>query len=265
MPSDAPAEDWQLPTRRLGQHVHVYDRLVSTNTHALALAGRPDLDGLVILAREQTAGRGQHGRTWLAPAKSSVLLSVLLFPPPPLRRPALLTSWAAVAVGEAIATLTGEQASIKWPNDVLLHGRKVCGILIEQRNSGDPVAPLATVVGIGLNVTQPAEVFADARLPLAGSLASMTGQRLATEEVARRLLLALDEEYDRLVQGNLATLEARWKDRLGLLGQRVAVEAIHGDLVGRLLDVKLAGIELEVAPGDVRRLQPETIRHLTLA
>jgi BirA family biotin operon repressor/biotin-[acetyl-CoA-carboxylase] ligase len=269
MPADSapePAETWALPTRHLGRRVHVYPRLDSTNTHALALAGDPTSDGLAILAREQSAGRGQHGRTWTAPAGSSVLLSVLLFPPPPLRRPALLTAWAAVAVGETVLALTGEQARIKWPNDVLLRGRKVCGILIEQRGRGDASAPPATVVGIGLNVTQPAAEFAEAKLPLAGSLASVTGRTLATDDVARRLLTQLDDEYDRLVQGDFATLEALWKWRLGLLGRQVVVEGIAGDdCRGRLLDVTLDEIELEVAPGDVRRLVPEAVRHITPA
>ena len=82
---------------------------------------------------EQTAGRGQYGRVWTAPAGSSVLLSVLLFPPPALRRPTLLTAWAAVSVCETIQELANLSATIKWPNDVLINGRKVCGILIEQR------------------------------------------------------------------------------------------------------------------------------------
>src|SRR5690606_22692424 len=133
----------------LGRTVQVFDSIDSTNTRALALADDRSLDGLVVLSRHQEAGRGQYGRTWLAPPESSVLLSVLLFPPPTLRRPALLTVWAAVAVGELVLELTGEQIRIKWPNDVFLKGRKICGILIEQRQQGES---LATVVGIGLNV-----------------------------------------------------------------------------------------------------------------
>src|SRR5207245_2431978 len=112
-------------TRRLGRRVLVFDQLDSTSTYAAGLAGDPANDGMVILAREQTAGRGQHGRTWSAPAGSSVLLSVLLFPPPELRRPAILTAWVAVSVCETILKLTGLQAKIKWPNDVLIRGKKV--------------------------------------------------------------------------------------------------------------------------------------------
>src|SRR5262249_51940124 len=128
-----PSAEWRLKTRCLGRRVLVFDRLDSTNTFAAALAHDPANEGVVVLAREQTAGRGQYQRTWQAPAGTSVLLSVLLFPPPTLRRPALLTAWAAVSVCEAILQLTGLQAKIKWPNDVLIRGRKVCGILIEQR------------------------------------------------------------------------------------------------------------------------------------
>ena len=139
-------ETWTLPTRRLGQRVLVFESLESTNNQAARLAQTPDSEGLVVLAREQTAGRGQQGRRWLCPAGMGVLLSVVFSPPLALRRPALLTAWAAVAVSETIRETTGRQAQIKWPNDVLLEGHKVCGILIEQGQ--------ATVAGIGLNVNQ---------------------------------------------------------------------------------------------------------------
>jgi len=162
-----PADIWNLPTRRLGRQTIVFNQLDSTNTFAAPLADDPANDGLVVVAREQTAGRGQYGRVWQAPPGSSVLMSVLLFPPAPLRRPALLTAWAAVSVCETILQLAKLQAKIKWPNDVLIHGKKVCGILIEQRTGASAEFPLATVVGVGLNITQSAEMFAQAGLPLA--------------------------------------------------------------------------------------------------
>ena len=86
----APAEEWHLGTARIGRHVLVFERVDSTNTLAASLAGDPAHDGLAVLADEQSAGRGQYGRTWLAPPRSSVLLSVLLFPALALRRPVLL-------------------------------------------------------------------------------------------------------------------------------------------------------------------------------
>jgi BirA family biotin operon repressor/biotin-[acetyl-CoA-carboxylase] ligase len=255
-----PNEEWQLDTRRVGRRVLVFDRLDSTNSLAAALAIHPDNDGIAILAREQTAGRGQYGRTWLCPAGAGVLLSVLNFPPAALRRPALLTAWAAVSVCETIGTATGLQPQIKWPNDILIQGRKVCGILCEQALTSGGGG--STVVGIGLNVNQSAAAFAEAALPEAGSLAVFTEQTQDTDEMARRLLAQLDEEYDRLWQGDLATLEATWKQRVGLLGKRVVAECLDGAHHGRLLDLGWEGVQLELLGGDLLCLPPEAVRHL---
>ncbi len=193
-------------TLHLGRRVLFFPTLESTNTHALFLANDPGNDGLVVLAGEQTAGRGQQGRTWSAPAGSSVLLSVLLFPPPALRQPALLTAWAAVSVCRLIRQVIGREATIKWPNDVLIQGRKVCGILIEQRSTG--LDQLAAVTGIGLNVSQPASWFPGSGLTEGTSLAVFARQPPDCRQVFQKLMRCLDEEYQRLLQGDLATLEA---------------------------------------------------------
>ena len=179
-----PHDVYHTGRQRLGRQVWSFQRVESTNTLALSLGNDLANDGLVLLAHEQTSGRGQNGRTWTAPAGSSVLLSVLLFPPVLLRRPALLTAWAAVSVCETIDEVVGLPARIKWPNDVLVQGRKVCGILIEQRHAGARERQPATVVGIGLNVQQSAGFFDKANLPLAASLASLSGKTLETRLVA---------------------------------------------------------------------------------
>jgi BirA family transcriptional regulator, biotin operon repressor / biotin---[acetyl-CoA-carboxylase] ligase len=249
-----PREEWQLDTRYVGRRVLVFDRLDSTSNHAALLADDPANDGVAVLADEQTAGRGQHGRSWQCPPKSGVLLSLLLFPPPVLRRPALLTAWAAVSVCETILHATGLQARIKWPNDVLLRGRKVCGILLEQGRG--------LVAGIGLNLNQSAEDFEQMELPQAASLACFTGRGHDRDEVARKLLRQLDEEYERLCQGDLVTLEASWKWRIGLLGKQVQVECADGIHRGRLRELGWDGLELE-GPGDaLLRIPPESVRHL---
>ncbi len=262
MPDDF--QQWTLPTKHLGRQVRVHECLNSTNSLALSLGNDPTQHGLVLLTREQTAGRGQYGREWHAPPGSSVLMSVLLFPPAELRHPAHLTAWAAVSVCETILTLANLQARIKWPNDVLILGKKVCGILIEQRTTGSADFPLATVVGIGLNVTQSAEIFEQAGLPSAASLASLSGKSLVFDEVARDLIRQLDEHYHLLLDGDFNTLEALWKCRLGLLGKNVVVEGVHAQYRGRLLDVTLVGLDLEVNPGEVMRLTPEGIRHIEM-
>lgn len=251
-------DEWHFNTHRLGRRVLVFESLESTNAYALDLAGADGNDGLVVLARQQTAGRGQYGRSWLAPPDSSVLLSLLLYPPAALRRPALLTAFAAVSVAEVVLVLTGQQARIKWPNDVLLNGKKICGILIEQRSFGNEQA---TVIGIGLNVRQPASFFEQAELPLGGSLLSTTGTSLETDTAARALIQELDEGYDRLLRGNLQILESRWQQRLGLLGTMVEAETAEGLCFGRLERMNLDEIEI-TSKSRLRRLVPERVRHL---
>jgi BirA family biotin operon repressor/biotin-[acetyl-CoA-carboxylase] ligase len=250
---NAPKE-WHLETGLIGRRTLLFEQVHSTNSYVAGLATEPELDGLVVLAREQTAGRGQHGRNWNCPPGTGVLMSVLLFPAASIRRPALLTAWAAVSVCEAIRSTTGLQAHIKWPNDVLIQGRKVCGILIEQSR--------CTVVGVGLNVLQTSDDFARAGLVEAASLSQFTATPLDSEEMARALIGQLDKEYARLAAGEVAALESCWKRRLGLLGTQVVAKCQHGTYHGRLRDVTLQGVELDVEGGRSVQLVPETIQHL---
>jgi BirA family biotin operon repressor/biotin-[acetyl-CoA-carboxylase] ligase len=268
-----PREQWTLDTRRLGRRVLVFDRLDSTNNLAATLADDPANDGLAILADEQTAGRGQYGRTWLAAPGQSVLLSVLVTPPPELCRPAVLTAWAAIAVCETIRKTIGQPTRIKWPNDVLLLDRKVCGILIEsiagRRSAGfipagsSPAArqiPSSPwfVVGIGLNVQQ----CAAAGLPQATSLAQFSDHPLDTSAVAADLIRQLDSDYDALRQGDLSTLETCWKQRLELLGKDVIAQCQDGTHHGRLIELSFRGVKLARSSGSPLVLAPERIRRL---
>jgi len=135
----------------------------------------------------------------------------------------------------------------------------VCGILCETRNAA---SAMATVVGIGLNVNQTAAMFVEAGLPDAGSLGLFTASAFDCAEVTRALIRQLDEEYDRLCSGDLATLEACWKWRLGLLGRSVAAECADGTHCGRLREIAFDGLELKSDDGTMLRLVPETVRQL---
>ncbi len=247
-----PREVWHFDTRHVGRRVLVYETLASTNDTAADLASE---SGIAVVADFQTAGRGQYGRAWHSRPGSALLLSVLITPPEALRRPVILTAWAAVSIAEAIRTLTGVQAKIKWPNDVLIRGKKVCGILIEQRQG--------TVVGIGLNLTQSADEFAAAELPDATSLAIATGAVIDTRTATAAVVRQLDAEYNRLIDGELVPLEADWKWRIGLLGRPVtAVLADNETVTGRLREMTFDGLELEVGESGVRVLRPEVVRQL---
>ena len=139
-----------LPTRRIGRSVVCFDEVSSTNDVALAAARQADADGLVVLAERQRAGRGRHGRQWVSPAGSGILMSVLLMDSPGRSGASdAVTIAAGLATAEAIERATGLSCGLKWPNDVLLEDGKVAGVLVETRTG--PGARV-TVIGIGVNV-----------------------------------------------------------------------------------------------------------------
>ena len=239
----------------IGQRILAFDRVDSTNSVAAQLADDPANDGAAVLAAEQTAGRGQHGRHWQCQPGDGVLLSVLLFPPPTLRRPAVLTALAATAVCETVQRLTGLSPRVKWPNDVCLRGRKVCGILIEQGRGA--------VIGVGLNLLQTAAQFAAAGLPGAASLAQFTDAKLDARATAELILRFMDEEYARLLNGDVAALEASWNRRLMLVGREVFLELYNGPTPrGRLLQLGFDGVVIKRPGAAALVLPPETVRHL---
>ncbi|HEY2783714.1 MAG TPA: biotin--[acetyl-CoA-carboxylase] ligase [Fimbriiglobus sp.] len=245
-----PRETWRPDTRHIGRPVYWFDELDSTNAYAQTLSA-----GAAVIADHQTAGRGQYGRTWTSRPGASLLISFVLDPPAEWRRAVVLTAWAAVAVGETIRRLTNQQARIKWPNDLLVRGKKICGILIEQGRS--------LVCGIGLNVNQSAEEFAAAGLPEATSLAIVGETAFDLRAVATAAIHSLDEGYDRLVSGEIPLLESEWKWRTGLLGRSVVAELADGTTTaGRLRDMSFDGIELDAGDGAVRALIPEHVRQL---
>ncbi|MCS7022891.1 MAG: biotin--[acetyl-CoA-carboxylase] ligase [Gemmataceae bacterium] len=253
-----PEEIWCFPHRHVGRQVAVYSTLSSTNSLGAAWVARTEPSawhGWAIVAREQTAGRGQKGRCWQAPAGKALLLSVLVQPPPPVARPVILTAWAAVAVAEAITAMTGLQAYIKWPNDLLLAHRKVCGILIECHGS-------ATVAGIGLNLTQQQQDWSAAGLPTAISLAQAADRLITIAQAAQQVLYHLDIGYEHLIQGRHHLLLEEWRQRLGLLGRRVDVELSDGSrLTGQLHEVNFQTVVVSTTAG-LYRWPPERIVHL---
>ena len=149
-------------------------------------------DGLVVLAGEQTVGRGRRGRSFVSPAGKGLYLSALLRPDCPLEQVSALTAWTAVAVCDAVEELCGIRPGIKWPNDVILDGRKLCGILTELELEAETAALRYVVVGLGLNVSQTADDFGPEVAPVAVSLAQALGRAPRRAEAAGAVIAALD-------------------------------------------------------------------------
>lgn len=249
-----PTRSLTFPTAHVGRRVDLFAEATST----FDLLPSDADSGTVVVADHQTAGRGQYGRVWITRPGEALLMSVFLDPPAAVRRPVVLTAWAAVGVAEAVAELTGAQAAIKWPNDLLVNGKKVCGILIEQR--------AMVAVGLGLNLNQTAEEFAERGLPGATSLAMLASRPFDRDAVLEVVLKKLDAEYTRLANGQPAMLEAGWRWRLGLLGKTVTAESFDGTVAsGRVRQISFDGVELETDAGAFRVLRPEALRGIKLS
>jgi len=212
--------------------------------------------GDVHLARGQSAGRGRRGAAWFSPPGEGLYLSVILLPPPPPLPPAALTAATALAVRAAVGDLGAPVPTVKWPNDLVIEGAKLAGILVETRGL-DPARP-HYVVGIGVNVRQrafPAEVTAERP---ATSLA-LAGVETEPEEVADRILAALPEALG-LARTDRGTLAAAFLAATGLAGQRVRLETPRASHEGTLAALDLdRGIELRTADPSPLRVPVESV------
>jgi BirA family biotin operon repressor/biotin-[acetyl-CoA-carboxylase] ligase len=243
--TDALSPDRVVPLLR-GRFGKPY-RFVESCPSTQLLLGADDPEGAVVACEEQTAGRGRLDRRWHAPAGAAILCSVLLRPPDRRLAPQL-SLVAAVAVADTVERAAGLSAELKWPNDVLLGGGKVAGILAEGRSG-------LVVVGIGLNVSQRAEQLpVRASIP-AASLLTATGSRHERAPLLAALLQRLEEDYERWLDGGLESLAADFRSRDALFGREVEVDGLRGRAGGiasggELMLETPAGVVL-VASGEV--------------
>ncbi len=242
----------KLPVRRVGRSVICFDEVDSTNDVALKAIRQDDADGLVVLAESQRRGRGRQGRQWVSPAGRNLLLSALLVEPAArgaLRHDAL-TIAAGLAVAEAVEDSTRLVCDLKWPNDVLLAGAKVAGVLVETRREA---AALGVVVGVGLNVNAapPPEAVDRPATCLADHLA----HPVERTEIARSLLVRLDRWVERIENGQVEKLHDGFLARCRMINERITVLCQGRHHTGRVLDVDpLAGLILARDDGGTSRL-----------
>lgn len=264
------------PSRKRFLDIRWLEETGSTNADALALARDGAPEGIVLVARHQTAGRGRAGRTWQAPPGASLLCTILLRPPAPVA--GLVTFALAVAAADAVDALAGFRPGLKWPNDLVVEGtdgrvRKLAGILAEAEwPAGSNIAAgyrepathgrAVVAAGIGLNVNWTDEL-PEELADIAVAVTHVSGRSLDLEDVLDELLDRFDETYGQLVAGDTASVLDAWRERSATLGRRVRVELGADDLVGTAVDVTESGqLVIDTIEGGRRTIAVGDVVHL---
>ncbi|MDN5347926.1 MAG: BirA family transcriptional regulator [Clostridia bacterium] len=247
-----------LKTSWLGRSLYYYDEVGSTNQVAKELADAGAGEGTLVIAERQTSGRGRLGRSWVSPPRKGAWFSLVLRPRVLPAFAPQLTLLAAVAVQAAIRDCTGLALGIKWPNDLLARGRKICGILTEMKAEMDAVDYL--VLGIGLNINLQVEDFPPELRDTASSLLLETGRQFVRVPLLQAILAKLEDAYTLWQEEGFAPIRRAWKEANVVLGQKVRLnswgeifegEAVDIDETGALLIKEAGGRVLRFASGEV--------------
>lgn len=247
--------EFGLETRRVGRKILVYESTSSTNDVAWRHRNETGYDGLVVFAHHQNCGRGRLGRHWLSKPGQSLLCSVLLQKELRLKG-AVLSLVAGVAAAQTIEQCQGLSVRIKWPNDILVEGRKLAGIMVEARRSGNDTD---YVIGLGINSHQLAEDFDPEVRETATSLMQLSGKGIDNIDLAQTLLKRLDSWISTVTNGDTESLRQTWLSRCDQLGRRLSVLRDGQDFTGRVIDVQPdTGLILQLDDGAISILDAAT-------
>jgi len=236
-----------LKTKHIGRKILVYDSTSSTQTIAAEYEKNKENDGLVIFAEEQTAGRGRAGSNWYSHRSDSVLCSIVLTKSK--LNAELLSLTCAVAVAEAIGKPAKGQAQIKWPNDIIINGKKVAGILLESKadTDGDTY-----IVGIGINCHQKKKSFPDELRKIATSIDIESNTTIDRISLAKRLLISIDYWLEVSAKKSQKVID-QWRNLSILLGNRVRLVYDGREFSGNCIGIDPEnGLILQLDTGGIR-------------
>lgn len=239
-----------LETRWLGRALQCFAELDSTNTTARELAGRGAADGTVVIADAQRQGRGRLGRAWASPPGTNLYLSALLRCELPMERLSQISLLAGVAACQTVQEWCA--AEIKWPNDVLVGGRKVAGILAELDGAG---VQRVIILGIGVNLNATLDDFPAELRDKAGSLRLASGAAVDRARFAGRLLSNLEVRYEQWRRDGFAPIAAAWRRLAPLIGRHIRVQEPGQIVEGTVIDIADDGaLRLRLADGREHRV-----------
>jgi len=233
---DAKSLEIELNCQSLTKKVIHYDNIDSTNTQAKILASRGACEGTVLLAEEQTGGRGRLGRHWIAPKGTGIWMSIILKPDIEPSEAAKITQIAAAAATMAVREITGCEAGIKWPNDIIVKGKKICGILTEM--SGELNSISYIVVGIGINVNMGMEDFPYELREKATSLKECSGKIVSRKKLVISVLTHFEKYYFNFLESkNVRSSVDICKKYSVTLGKQVKIMQRGMEMLGEALDI----------------------------
>ncbi|WP_083413085.1 biotin--[acetyl-CoA-carboxylase] ligase [Bacillus massilinigeriensis] len=242
-----------LKTERLGRTIHYEESVESTQkiAHRLAAEGAPE--GTLIVADEQTMGRGRLGRKWHSPKYTGIWTSLILRPDLPPAKAPQLTLIAAVAAVQAIEDVTELTSQIKWPNDILIGKKKVTGILTELQAESDRIN--AIIIGIGMNVNQRVTDFPPELFETATSLSIEKGEDTSRASLIQALLLRFENLYDIYLSQGFLPIKLLWESYAISIGQRIIARTLTGDYKGIAQGITDDGVlKLEEEDGNIRQI-----------
>lgn len=225
---------WNLKTKFLGKKIYYYETIGSTNDRAYELAEEGAPEGTIVVAEEQTKGKGRMGRKWSSP-KGGIYLSLILRPKLVPTEISKLTLVAAVSVAQTIRQATGLSALIKWPNDILIDKNKLCGILTELKAEQDQTS--FVILGVGINVNTKSSL-----LPKnATSISKELGRDFSKVDLARMLLKSIEDHYILFKENKFRDIINEWRNLSAMLGSRVKIMDKARTIEGQAIDIDEGG------------------------
>lgn len=242
-----------LQTKTLGRVIHYEESVQSTQRIAHVLAGDGASEGTLVIADEQTAGRGRLMREWHSSKGTGVWMSLILKPLLPPQKAPQFTLITAVAVVQAIEEVTDLHPQIKWPNDILIDGKKVTGILTELQAESDKINSI--IIGIGMNVNHTKEHFPDELQKIATSLAIEQGEPLSRSEIVQKVLERIEALYSIYMKEGFTPVKLLWESYAISIGKKIRARTINGTIEGRALGITDEGVlKIEDSAGTVHQI-----------
>ncbi|NPC92823.1 biotin--[acetyl-CoA-carboxylase] ligase [Bacillus sp. WMMC1349] len=241
-----------LKTEKMGQVIYFKDNVSSTQKIAHELANNGCPEGTIIVADQQTEGRGRMARVWHSPAGNGIWMSLILRPTIPVQKTPQLTLLAAVAIVQAIEDQTGISPEIKWPNDILVNGKKTVGILTELQAEADQVHSVIT--GIGINVNQAACDFPDDLKETATSLRLVSGKKIDRAALIQTILLTFEKRYQDYTRHGFQPIKLLWESYALTLNRRLTARTLNGTFHGKSLGIDDEGVLLLETSEGIKRI-----------